>query len=325
MKVLLNPINQNRTMALNQENVSFKGKNVNLTRLFREKFGSKSFFLELMRKCPDINRNIGSLPVQWIRDISKYKALIQLRTREIQEAFADFAFFETFSRRDIAHLEKAMKILSSKLTAILGKNVSVEYFGSGWIGNVYKITCGQDKFALKTFNPPSVGYNDYFHGQIVEPIIALYASKRSTKGAFSKFFMGRAGGGYDKDAYMLTQFIDDSNARKSRIKNDMLKRRSDIVIHVDDRESNKINDTVVDYGCVTLNDKFRHPEERKIARLLMEALDTNNPEKVKATLAKYHNSKYLQKVKDSIKNLYEFYANLKSRPEEAIKALGITL
>lgn len=246
---------------LNIENT----KKLHTTKLFSKKLYNGLDINKLPLNCN--HRTLGSIPKIFLKK-SKNK---EKTAKEIFKLFAeysmklnyDFEFkvktFENEKQFLLLNIEQFKKDLSK----ITGQKINLEFIGSGFNGNGFKLTINKHVFCYKVFYiyNSSDNPNTCCHGTLAEAQMALFASKNSRKGQFAKFYFGKVGYKYNIDSFVVTEFIDTKNNRN---KNNRF--FIDHITSMDSNPRNRVNGKIVDFGAI----KIAIPElsDRKTSKLV---------------------------------------------------------
>ncbi len=230
---------------------------------------------KLLQENPTIAPIVGSLPQKWGKKLASKEGLEKID--EIFYSFSKKYHNGTLKTEDInTYAESLSKVLKTK--------VEINYLDEGMIGCVYTINVDGQKLVLKCFkkvNPLS----QQGHGNYSELASAVYASKHDPN-HFAKFYMGRFG--EKEDGYMLTKFVEYSKHNNEfKLSNYLTPMSSGDLGH------NVHGNTIIDYGAAwedALLTRF-NTNEKKILRVLVNAIDNNNTDEVNNIISKYSGSK----------------------------------
>lgn len=230
-----------------------KGKiiKLSLTNLFSKKLfnGREINKLPLTRH----SRTIGTIPYVFIeKSINSKKTSIEifdLLSEYSMKLNYDFEFKVQTFEGEKEFLLLNIKQFEKDLAKITGQKVKLEFIGSGFNGNGFKLTIANKVFCYKTFyiyNPDDAP-NTCCHGTLAEAQMALFASKNSRKGQFSKFYFGKVGYKYNIDSFVVTEFVDKNNNRN---KNNRF--YIDHITTMDSNPRNRVNGKIVDFGATKI-------------------------------------------------------------------------
>ena len=202
-----------------------------LTKHLQENYLKKVDLDTLLTAHPLTRREVGEIPQKWLdKTQDKDKA-----TKQIYKAIKDFQ-----GRKDIDKL-------AQNLSQILNTKVKVEKIGQGAFGFTYKITVQNcPPVCLKIFIRSS--RNDFAlgHGPKQEIQTGLFLNRHSND--YVQVLFGKVETQYTKDGFLVTQFLDGTTTqlRKKNILSNCNIR------YYDDRDANKINNTIIDFGGVEI-------------------------------------------------------------------------
>ncbi len=252
---------------------------INLKRIFNKKYTSTKRLSRIYEKNLYINRNIGIVPRIFLENTENKKE----RVNKLYDLFAKYSLILNY---DYSHdlsvsfvkIPFYTKEFADELTILINKKVEISFIGNGYFGNGYKITVFEENkkydFFYKTFFPYS---NVVKHGADLEVIYAYFANRHSRKNQFVRFFMGRLATPYEKDVFLLTEFV--QNNEKINTQNTRL--TLDYLYSQDKRIDNTINGKIIDFGAVReWEPELNNNELRKIVRLIVmrlsKTIDKNN-------------------------------------------------
>jgi len=183
---------------------------------------------EILTLYPLTNRQIGSIPKDWLDDIENPdKVAIAKKIDEIILKFNKTKNEEEFCE---------------KMTSLLNKKTTITRLPSGQYGKCYKIAIeGAVDTCLKLFKEK---HTSDCHGASFEPQAAFFANKYSDK--FVKMFFARVAPLQEYNAYMVTQYLDkDTKPIETGGSFDYFVSCSDIGF-----DHNKIKDKIIDFGSI---------------------------------------------------------------------------
>lgn len=324
-------------------------KHTALTKFFKNGFRDNyEEIAEILKYCK-VNRTLGSLPPEWLKNIPREQ--LSAKTKQISQIFEKFAENanttpviaagrkgRTFVNQGIKQdTIECMNKLQEELSQALGHEVKISFSGKGSYGSVFKIATADSALALKinhtTTNAASARSQ---HGITKELASGLFANK--TEKNYAKIYLGRIGTSGDKDAFMLSRFIEDEKSGKTlSAQSEMGKlnplRHTDI-----DTNGNVISGKIVDTGGITLAEEMKDKQQYKIYKMLLNTLTKNNgvsrAEQIKQACSKdvliqkkYQNAvayldQGLKKYLPDINN--EGYHTLRPVKKEVMEAIGVS-
>ena len=178
---------------------------------------------------PQINRRVGSLPYEWIKDFEpSQRAKI---TQEVCDVFERFAidskdlceddFYTTrMTVKKILNLSPIFKELQTKLRNILQrKDIFVGYLGQGAVKMSSKIDVGGKGYAFSIFKDKGCrkGFKSYYtpgHGRGYEPQNIFMCYYRGAHGRNARPFMSFISNENDIGGFTLTKYIDYTHPKK---------------------------------------------------------------------------------------------------------------
>ena len=227
------------TKNFNSSNLEFPQ---NLTD-FLEKNPVNAYEIQkLLAIYPNTSRNIGSLPQEW--NVGSHSDEI----REILDKFRK----EAACVSDKITFIKGNPILTiqKELSNCLGKKVIVTELGTGKFAKVYRISVdGAKDVVMKVFHKkPLTAYDSFnIHGEFIEPQRGIFLSANSDK--FAKTHCGKISTEIDKDGYILTEYLEESD--KVLQQNEFIKLKNYLVFCDDVNEGhNVINGKMYDFGDI---------------------------------------------------------------------------
>lgn len=245
----------------------FSAKNLSLSMDFTT-FLAKCYLGEdvgkLLTVFPNTNRNIGSLPDGWVKDIEK-EPQVNTDVRNAIESFR--AKVSTMFQFDSNNAEKTqgsanvtdLWLIHSKaesqkkkievlkfqlqLSSILQKDVKVVEIGSGSFGTGFKIeVAGAQPVVLKIFHGNSFKGNE--HGQWAEVARGPFLNTHSND--FAHFYFGKVPSNHDTDGFLVTEFLDNTGVSNFQGNQDPDYK----IISNDDYPRNRRGGKIIDYGAV---------------------------------------------------------------------------
>lgn len=288
----------------------------NLINFFRRNLVNATELEQIMHQYPSTCRDVGSLPTSWLRNMKKSE--ISEKTRQIQDAFANFSKQTTPVRPDIKPnflnkifnnnpVQQKTKYFQKKLISKLKKATGINdfkmhYISSGDIGKCFKINDGKYEYALKTFHE----YEDFerMNGKFVEVQNALFANHNSPSGRFSKFFTGRFSIDDEvNDGYLLNKFITPQNA-KPLGNNVFVSPTHYNYVRAEGFMHNYINGTAFDFGGITINEALRDAKVRRIYQALIKACENPSQRKTRKVIETFGKHPSFVKAKELLDATY---------------------
>ena len=178
---------------------------------------------------PDASKRLGSLPFDWIKNISKEK--IPQLTSKCDEIFKNFSTeIAEITRKNTGFLNyNIFDEPIAKLTDILKNllkrdDISISYAGHGRIKHCHKIQIGDYSYALSTYMHPDkldlmfANYFNGFHGRGEESQNIFMRYKRGSHGRTARPFMSRVCEKTEQTGgYILSKFIENNHPEKISI------------------------------------------------------------------------------------------------------------
>ena len=314
-------------LLIKKENELLPKENNNCTslnKILKKKLMNGEKLQDFFKRCYCKNRNIGTIPECFLNNVSDKKstaiAIYNLFAEYSLKLNYDYEFDYDEYDYDKDYLSPDTESFVQKLSASINKPVQMDYVGSGYNGNGFKIVVDEQNFFYKVFYLYNSSYPEryYNHGGLAEPQMALFATKNSPKSNFAKFFFGRVCNVMGIDSFLVTEFIE----RNDNIKNDKIKLSVDYVKISKTEEhkyDNKINGKIVDFGGIRVAvSQLADKNLRKLVRVILSFIKYKNDENklyyewnisnikaLKTYLAKFKKSDY-QKALELIDN-YQNY------------------
>ncbi len=249
---------------------------LNLKQLLAKHIITGEKIIEILEKFPNTNRNIGNVPKVFFRKITKKKhSICALKLYDIFAKYALILNYDyTCDKEDYDYIECKDQELAKELTKLLRQKVSVKYTGHGCNGNGFKISLNNQNYFYKVFylhnKPDKISIEK--HGSNAEIPFAYFANKKGRKGQFAKFYFGRISSKYEKDCFMITEFLEKQDKKpQDGLHIDY------ITINPDEyrRSDNKINGKIVDFGGLIESDTedLKNPALRKLIRIILKHLN----------------------------------------------------
>lgn len=255
---------------------SNKSEKLNLKQLLSKQIITGDKIAELLEKFPDTNRNIGKIPEVFFRRVAKKKH--NACAIKLYDIFAKYSLILNYDYtcdiEDDDYIECRDQELAKELTKLLRQKVSVKYTGHGCNGNGFKISLNNQNYFYKVFylhnKPDKISIEK--HGSNAEIPFAYFANKKGRKGQFAKFYFGRLASKYEKDCFMITEYLE-----KQEGKNTEKLHIDYITINPDEyrRSDNKINGKIVDFGGLIESDieELKDPAIRKLIRIILKHIN----------------------------------------------------
>ncbi len=272
-----------------------------LTQLVRTKFHTPNQFIEVLNKHPKASRFLGVVPESWSGGSADKAA-------QIQAVFTKFAKSTCVPDTkemlvlDIPYdfkIKIAAKMLELKMNKILGKKTHIEPLDSGAYGKTFILNDGKENFVIKTFHTGmDGGYS--IHGRGAEVLNACFASENATKGEFSDFYFGQFARKDDKDGFLVTKYIDKTNASAENVIGRRLYDWAQYIKVADDCFENHIGGTIIDFGHLEVNEDLADRKMRFIVKLIVETIDAQKADRIKPIIKQYGKTK---EFTDAIKYL----------------------
>ena len=249
---------------------SYRTPKINIKKLFKKKLYKKNNLYKIYKKYPSLNRNLGSIPSIFLENV-KDKGIC---SKQLFKVFSDYSLKLNYSFSDniisIDELNKIIKNFANEISIITKSSINVSFIGNGSNGNGFKISvsnlCGTKNFFYKVFYPRKRNKFDigYRHGSDLEPIFAYFTNCNDRKKHFVKFYAGCFSSQYEKDAFIITEFVDkNTETKKSNVLN------IDFIISEDKRFDNTINGKIVDFGAIKVAiPKLLNKHLKKIVRII---------------------------------------------------------
>ncbi len=255
---------------------SNKSEKLNLKQLLSKQIITGDKIAELLEKFPDTNRNIGKIPEVFFRRVAKKKH--NACAIKLYDIFAKYSLILNYDYtcdiEDDDYIECRDQELAKELTKLLRQKVSVKYTGHGCNGNGFKISLNNQNYFYKVFylhnKPDKISIEK--HGSNAEIPFAYFANKKGRKGQFAKFYFGRISSKYEKDCFMITEFLEKQDKElPEKLHIDY------ITINPDEyrRSDNKINGKIVDFGGLiesSITD-LKNPAIRKLIRIILKHIN----------------------------------------------------
>lgn len=215
---------KNQTQIFNESTLTF---NKDLTSYFKDNYVSANELNEILCAHPLTKREIGSIPNDWL-DKTKDK---NNATEKIYAAIAEFQ--KTLNKEKLAQ----------DLSQALNKKVGIKKIGQGYWGAAYKISIkGAKDTCLKIFlnkkDPNKL------NGSTIEPQAAIFVNENSDK--FVKMYFGKVCNLNSNDGFLVTQYLDKNTIPE----NTGISNSKYYITTSDNREKNKINDIMIDFGWI---------------------------------------------------------------------------
>jgi len=156
--------------------------------------------------------------------------------------------------------------LAFELSKLINQKVEVTYTGHGCFGNGFRIKIGEQSFFYKVFYLREDLAD--IHGCNAEIANAVYANKNGRKGQFVKFCFGRMISEYEKDGFMINEFVENQSrtTEQRTIFVDYLTLAKSEIMRFDNSKNGKI----IDFGALKVS-RFKELENsttRRIVRVI---------------------------------------------------------
>jgi hypothetical protein len=277
-------------------NINFKGLT---TSLKKRAFSSEDSIIAEIKKYPNSNGIVGSIPAEWIEKIPKEERKDKIKNlyTALGEIFLDLRKQGQFAEENIENTSnKINKVLHNSGILAGDQKVKLKKLQPGKFGTGYLLdeNFAKDekygKYVIKLFH--YIKSDNNFHGNNVEPNRALYWLKNAGKNTQrARLYFADL-----KNGFMVSQYIG-RNAKKPQKK---VSTKLLGIFSFDENTSNKIGDYYVDYGGIDVinpllnNNKIaRHinkqifytPETRRMDLWNKKYKDSNNNEDILTGLA----------------------------------------
>lgn len=212
---------------------------------------------------PETNRNIGSLPYDWLKSFSVNER--KNVTQQVQDVLTSFSAKTAdvpghgrrsgYSFVDAQHFSNEYTKLVESLKQILKRDdIKIKHAGSGAVKNCHRLDVGEYSYALSSFRAPCAakeGFGEYYksgHGRGYEPQNAFTAYKNASHGRWAKPFMVRVSDTEDEGGYILSKFVD----KGAKAPFGFIQKACDAFINLDE-SGNLINNINIDIGGCLVN------------------------------------------------------------------------
>lgn len=229
---------------------------------------------------PAIERRVGSLPFEWIKQIPKSER--GNITEQIHRAFESFStktseirgldYYECFAGCAEDFVPEQNKLLELLKKLLRRNDINIEYAGSGQLKNCSRIKVGDKTYALSTFRINCTKFNGYFEkaqGRGHETQTQFTTYKRGSHGRIAKPFMGKVCSEEDNGGYILSKYIEESHPVK-KYKSEILRTReftqnADNAVGPMGEINNTINGISIEAGGIFGNSRYiKDPQVRQI-------------------------------------------------------------
>lgn len=279
-------------------------KKINLKKVLKNKLLTRSELFSILIENPNTNRNIGNLPKIFLESIENKKEC----SNAVFDLFARYSQILNYDyiHNDIGNVEIPIytKEFEVELKKLIKKSVRIEFVGSGCNGNGFKITViGKNdikyNYFYKNFYQIAIIRKDkreFRHGGDLEAMFAYYANKNGRKKQFVKFYMGRIASPFEKDAFLLTDYLE--------VKPDFVMQKQplflDYIYSEDKRIDNTINGKTVDFGGLVENiPELRDKNLRRTVRIILQCI---------SRIADENNIRYIWEIKNNNLSILKDYA-----------------
>ena len=305
-------------LIANQKNKIIKNQNnkIRISALLKNKLLSRKTLFSLFIRYPSINRDIGEIPYIFLKGV-KNKQEVSKKIFDLLAKYShilNYDYLESKSRYFCVDIRT--NELSQELSKIINKKTEIVFSGNGCNGNGFLIKIFDNDIEYKYFY--KVFYPRIFipkNGSDVETMYAYFANKNGRKNQFAKFYMGRIASPFEKDAFMLTEYLE----RNPEYKNTGSQLFIDYILSLDNKLNNAINGKTVDFGGLVENiPSLRSKKMRKLVRIILMSIShtvdknnikytwsisRNNIEVIKNCADKYGKTIYRQALKIIKKNI----------------------
>ena len=219
-------------------------------------------------------RTVGTVPKIFLEK-SKNKKETTIKIFDLLAEYSmklnyDFEFKIDSFEGEKELLVRYISQFEKELSNITKQNVKLEFIGSGFNGNGFKLTINNHCYCYKTFyvyNPEDAP-NTCCHGTVAETQMALYASKNSRKGQFAKFFFGKVGYKYNIDSFVVTEYINKNNNRN---KNNRF--YIDHITTMDSNPRNRVSGKIIDFGATKIGiPELNNNRLRQLVRIICNCM-----------------------------------------------------
>lgn len=275
-KILCKNFLYNILYTKKQELVSGNSK-VKLKKLLTSQMYTGNKLIDLLEKFPGTNRNVGKIPKDFFKKVPfKRHKECAIKLYEILAKYSLILNYDySCDIDDDDYITCRDKELGKELTKLLKQKVNVLYVNHGCNGNGFKLTVNNKNYFYKVFYPHNKPdkISIETHGSDAEIPFALFANKYGRYGQFVKFYFGRVASKYEKDCFMITEFLE-----KKEVQNNTEKLHVDyITINNDElrRSDNTINGKIVDFGGLveSCNPDLKNPKMRRLIRVICKHIN----------------------------------------------------
>lgn len=234
---------KNGTSEFTEDSLKYNGE---LTNLLKEKLINATELSKVLSAFPNTNRNVGSLPKDWISNPSNET------TAKIYNVIQDFTSLTKANKVNFKTSTNEIDNLTTEFSKILGKKVKAKYLGAGALGDAIKLEIdGAEPVVFKTFKAvPDEVRSDWknIHGAGNEPQAGLFAKEHELTN-FAEFYFGKVANSTDSDGFMVTKFL--SNAEDASYPQTTAdKLQLNYMVSTDDHAANLVDGKFIDYGAV---------------------------------------------------------------------------
>ena len=248
---------------------------INIKKLFRKQICKRKTLYNIYKKYPNLNRNLGSMPKIFLEQAANKENC----SKNLFEILSKYSLRLNYSFSDdiipVEELNIILQNFSEELSELVKYPINVSFVGNGANGNGFKISVLNSKeqkdFFYKVFYPRTIKSYDsgYRHGADLEPIYAYFISCNDRKNHFVKFYAGRFASQYEKDAFILTEYVErEPDFKQSYIQN------IDFISSEDKRLGNILNGKIVDFGAIKIDiPALLNKQLRKIVRVVTSRIN----------------------------------------------------
>ena len=231
------------TKKFDEESLTFE---FDITNYLKENYLTVFEINDLYITHPLTSRKVGLIPPEWLSEV-KEENLTEIRD----------AVYNAIVKFD---LERDEERFVQDLSNIIKKKAQVEHLGSGDVGEVYKVTIGEEKaFCIKLFKKSYIEESDYdevhyfkinlIHGEYQEPLIALFVNEHSNE--FVKMYFGQISVIVfrQNDGFMVTEYLGEDIVPTDTCNKDGIYK----IRGRDRKPAHFINGKIIDFGDVFIS------------------------------------------------------------------------
>ena len=241
---------KNGTKAFNTETLTLPQ---DLTTYLRKNYVNADKMEELLSVFPLTSRNVGEMPNGWLDGIQPNK-----QKETIENVYTAISNFQT--SRDVNQL-------SSELSSILNKPVTVQYIAEGHNGIAYKISVhgskpvclklfkGQERVSeqdLPSYTKKYIEIRRKTQGSLIEPQVGLFVTANAPD-QYARMYFGRVcDTNTESTGFCVSEFIDGEAGRNNAWFD--IRSNGYRITALDAHAGNHINGKVIDYGGILVTD-----------------------------------------------------------------------